>query len=100
MINYEIFLYFIRISYFKKDSATEQGSKCPADFPNFDSGVSKNNVGDICRNEKFHGFNVGWTCPAGCVGIANAAPYCKKSSSDNSPCRVTTGKLLYTCMKI
>ena len=87
MINHEI---YILISCFKKDSTPEQSSKCSADFPNFDPGNSKNgNRGDLCRNEKIHGFNVGWTCPAGCVGIANAAPYCKMSSSDNSPCRVT-----------
>ena len=64
----------------------EEGSKlCPDDFPNWFPGVG--NIGDLCRNNQTHGLNVGWNCPGDCVGIvAEVEPYCKMSSSDDSPC--------------
>ena len=64
---------------------------CPDGFPYFETNTISVH-GDVCRNEIWHGFGVGWTCPIGCVG-ANSAPWCMQSSSDNSPCRA--GKLLF-----
>ena len=68
---------------------------CPDGFPYFETNTISVH-GDVCRNEIWHGFGVGWTCPIGCVG-ANSAPWCMQSSSDNSPCRA--GKLLSATMR-
>jgi len=60
---------------------------CPDNFPTIERHTESNH-GDVCRNEKYHGFNVGWVCPEGCKESPNNAPYCAMSTSDNSPCRV------------
>ena len=68
-----------------KDKCKQQ--PCPFTFPNFDmSHRHEPYHGDVCRNEKIHGYNVGWTCPCGCVSTGNRAPWCEK---DGEPCRVT-----------
>jgi len=60
---------------------------CPDNFPTIERHTESNH-GDVCRNEKYHGFNVGWVCPEGCKESPNNAPYCAMSTADNSPCRV------------
>ena len=62
-------------------------SICPPGFPNLER-HSEANHGDVCRNEKLHGFNKGWVCPAGCIGMAIVAPFCRKSGPNRLPCRV------------
>ena len=79
-------------------SPPEDGSKfCPDGFKELDK-AENDDIGDICRNEKRHGCNVGWTCPGDCVAICNREPYCKMPWSEK-PCRLK-GKQLYPCMKI
>ena len=62
---------------------------CPPGFPNLDLGDKH---GDVCRNTKLHGFNVGWSCPNQCKPTGGNPPYCKVSNSNNSPCRVERKK--------
>ena len=47
--------------------------------------------GDVCRNEKFHGYLVGWSCPYGCIPRQDfeeepTAPYCEAYLF--GPCRI------------
>ena len=60
---------------------------CPPNFPIFDKHLDAGR-GDLCRNEKVHVFNEGWSCPGLCKAIPDKRPYCAMSHSDNSPCRV------------
>jgi len=69
---------------------------CPDNFPTIER-HSQANHGDVCRNKKRHGFNVGWVCPVGCKESPSRSPWCSMSSSSNTPCRIktpapTTGK--------
>ena len=68
------------------------GTTCPSGFPNIETHSDDAHHGDLCRNEKFDGFNVGWSCPNQCIPTSGSvAPYCKVSDSNNSPCRVNEG---------
>ena len=79
-------------------SPPEDGSKfCPDGFKELDKATT-DDIGDICRNDKRHECNVGWTCPGDCVAICNREPYCKMPWSEK-PCRVK-GKQSNPCMKI
>ena len=60
---------------------------CPVGFPNLDKYTHLKDHGDVCRNDKIHGVNIGWTCPIGCIVNAFKAPWCMMSSNDNAPCR-------------
>ena len=82
---------FFEIFVVTSGSEPENVAKCPAGFPNLEKHTGSNN-GDICRNEKIHGLNVGWNCIPGCFG-RNSAPWCVKSGTQNSPCRA--GKKLF-----
>ena len=68
-----------------------KNSVCPDGFPKYEGHTEKNH-GDICRNNKHSRFKVGWSCPIGCFGIGNNAPYCMASQFDESPCRAGSGK--------
>ena len=49
------------------------------------------NHGDMCRNDvSING--IGWSCPVICFQTVSSVPYCWKSPSDASPCRI--GKLV------
>jgi len=59
---------------------------CPPAFPNLDTSHRYMiEHGDVCRNEKVHGYNVGWTCPCGCVSVGNRHPWCVQNGT---PCRI------------
>ena len=67
-------------------------SECPTDFPIFETHDDDNQHGDLCRNDKFHGFNFGYTCPKVCQPTENStAPFCQVSTTNNEPCRVNKG---------
>ena len=63
------------------------GAKCPDGFPSLERHTESDH-GDVCRNEKGSGLNVGWNCVSGCVG-RNSAPWCVQSGTPNSPCRAS-----------
>jgi len=63
---------------------------CPDNFPTIERHFEANH-GDVCRNKKRHGFNVGWVCPVGCKESPSRSPYCSMSSSSNTPCRIKSG---------
>ena len=64
---------------------------CPPKFSNLEKHTNKSH-GDVCRNEKLNGYNIGWTCPEGCIASPDpdVAPFCKMSASDNTPCRIAS----------
>ena len=71
---------------------------CPSEFPNIETHHEDYTHGDVCRNSKFHGFNIGWVCPEECVRTENkAAPWCQSSNENNSPCRVKTKVNIFGC---
>ncbi len=75
----------------------DQLTGCPSGFPRLETHQDDDQHGDVCRNEKNHGFNVGWVCPKECEVTQNrVAPYCKMSSSNDAACRVNKGTL-YDC---
>ena len=82
----EVFVFHITSS----GSDAETAAKCPDGFPNYERHTGCNN-GDVCRNEKMHGLNVGWNCLPGCFG-QDSAPWCVKNGTESSPCRA--GKML------
>ena len=70
--------------FYHKDKCQQQ--PCPSNFPNLDRRTGNWDHGDVCRNGAVHGYNVGWTCPCGCVSTGNRAPWCKNKSG--GLCRV------------
>ena len=77
--------------FYHKDKCQQQ--PCPSSFPNLDTRHRYMiEHGDVCRNGKVHGYNVGWTCPCGCVSVGNRAPWC--TNKNGGPCRVK-GLLYY-----
>ena len=70
----------------------DQETGCPPGFPRLETHKNEAHHGDVCRNQKQDGFNVGWACPKECKVTQNRlAPYCKISSSNGAPCRVNKG---------
>ena len=73
---------FLFISFF------HLGPLCPLGFPNLDKYTHLNDHGDICRNDKVHGANIGWTCPIGCIMNEFKSPWCMVTSKEGyAPCR-------------
>ena len=68
-----------------------KASECPPKFPKLETHTNKSH-GDVCRNEREHGYNKGWTCPVGCIASPDpdVAPFCQVSASDNTACRITS----------
>jgi len=68
-------------------TAQSDQAVCPDNFPTVERHTEANH-GDMCRNKKIHGFNVGWVCPVGCKESPTRSPYCSMSASSNTPCRI------------
>ena len=67
-------------------------SDCPPEFPKLETHDDDNQHGDVCRNDKVDGFNIGWICPKECQPTENRiAPFCQIPNSNNEPCRVSKG---------
>jgi len=84
-------------------TGSHAGEVCPPNFPKLERHTEKDH-GDVCRNEKFHGFNVGWKCPYGCFSVAPQikeepiAPYCVDPWLQ-SPCRIDKKMELTKCLR-
>ena len=75
-----------------------EGLGCPYAFPIIENHPDDYSHGDVCRNSKVHGFNIGWVCPQQCISTEdNAAPYCQASNRNKAPCRVTTKGNIFGC---
>lgn len=64
---------------------------CPPDFPNLRTRHENPRHGDVCRNEKVHGYKIGWVCPKQCA-LTWGAPFCQESNMNKEPCRVNIGQ--------
>lgn len=71
-------------------TSTESSTSCPSGFPKLER-HSESNHGDVCRNDNIHGYNDGWTCPAGCSSVSTngqiGPPWCSLKDP-HEPCRI------------